>query len=96
MINTKVDMVHGTDQVYKQGIPRALKSFLSRLQTRSQEHLGFLNLFGIPQKNFKMYFSKIVQTAFLLALSVPAQAWNRLDKDKAVSHRVSKLLQNQS
>ncbi|KAJ5450281.1 hydrolase YcaC [Penicillium daleae] len=39
-----------------------------------------------------MNFSKIIQTAFLLALSVPAQAWNRLDKDNAallvIDHQV--------
>jgi hypothetical protein len=40
-----------------------------------------------------MYFSKIIQTALLLAVSaVPAQAWNRLDKKNAVSHQVLGLL----
>jgi hypothetical protein len=33
-----------------------------------------------------MYFSKIIQTALLLAISAPVQAWNRLDKENAVSH----------
>lgn len=32
-----------------------------------------------------MYFSAGIKAALLLAASIPAQAWNRLDKDNAVS-----------
>jgi len=31
-----------------------------------------------------MRFSTAIQAAFLLAISAPVQAWNRLDKDNAV------------
>jgi hypothetical protein len=32
-----------------------------------------------------MFISAGIKAALLLAASIPAQAWNRLDKDKAVS-----------
>jgi hypothetical protein len=71
-------------------------SLLGFLYPESRQDLkntqGLLNLPDSPLQYLKMNFSKIIQTAFLLALSVPAQAWNRLDKDNAVSHKKLSLL----
>lgn len=33
-----------------------------------------------------MYIPKAIQAVLLLAVSVPVQAWNRLDKNNTVSH----------
>lgn len=40
-----------------------------------------------------MRFSTAIKAAFLLAISAPVQAWNRLDKDNAV--RISSVHQIQ-
>jgi hypothetical protein len=69
--------------------------FESRIKTISQVHPRFPHFLQYFTPYFKMYFSKIIQTALLLAISVPAQAWNRLDKENAVSPRELSLFHDQ-